>query len=278
MPVYYPTLIAAGSEYCSAPTGNCHGSEISSAGSYPRAYQIHDQSGGAVRRLPDDARAQPGARASTTGSRAPPGRTRRSSTARPRPRTSTASSCSLYFNGAQAEPGRVAHAAGGLLDLEHADRRRSQPADGRDRRVADGLITAPAPATRRHPATPCTLGVSMSSATRTDRRDRHRLRRAGHRRRIRRARQRGVVRRHRRRQDRAASSAARSRSTSRASTSASRATASGCTSRPSWRRRSSTRGCCSSRSAPRRPTRATPTCRRSTRSSSRCRPRTATRW
>ena len=43
-------------------------------------------------------------------------------------------------------------------------------------------------------------------------------------------------------------------------------TATGCTSRPTSRTRSSTRGCCSSPSARRRPTRATPTCPRSTRS------------
>ena len=49
---------------------------------------------------------------------------------------------------------------------------------------------------------------------------------------------------------------------------------SGCTSRPSSARRSSTRGCCSSPSARRRPTPATPTCRRCTRSSTRSRPPT----
>jgi LCP family protein required for cell wall assembly len=44
MPVYYPRLIANGSSYCSSVTGNCP-VEISSAGSYPRAYTIHGQHG-----------------------------------------------------------------------------------------------------------------------------------------------------------------------------------------------------------------------------------------
>jgi LCP family protein required for cell wall assembly len=46
MPVYYPRLIAAGSSYCTSVTGNCP-VETASPGSYPRAYQIHDQSGNA---------------------------------------------------------------------------------------------------------------------------------------------------------------------------------------------------------------------------------------
>jgi polyisoprenyl-teichoic acid--peptidoglycan teichoic acid transferase len=44
-PVYYPRLIASGSSYCSGATGNCP-AEIQTTGAYPRAYQIHDQSGG----------------------------------------------------------------------------------------------------------------------------------------------------------------------------------------------------------------------------------------
>ena len=55
-------------------------------------------------------------------------------------------------------------------------------------------------------------------------------------------------------------------------------TASGCTSRPTSPTRSSTRGCCSSPSARRRPTPATPTSAPCTRSSTRCRRPTATRW
>ena len=43
--VYFPKLLANGSEYCSGETGNCP-AEISTTGSYPRAYLIHDQSGG----------------------------------------------------------------------------------------------------------------------------------------------------------------------------------------------------------------------------------------
>jgi polyisoprenyl-teichoic acid--peptidoglycan teichoic acid transferase len=44
-PVYFPRLIASGSAYCSGTTGNCP-AEIQTTGAYPRAYQIHDQSGG----------------------------------------------------------------------------------------------------------------------------------------------------------------------------------------------------------------------------------------
>jgi LCP family protein required for cell wall assembly len=44
MPVYFPRLIASGSGYCSSLTGNCP-LEISSPGSYPRSYRIHDPSG-----------------------------------------------------------------------------------------------------------------------------------------------------------------------------------------------------------------------------------------
>jgi polyisoprenyl-teichoic acid--peptidoglycan teichoic acid transferase len=45
-PVYFPRSLAAGSFYCSGATGNCP-AEIQTTGSYPRAYEIHDQSGGA---------------------------------------------------------------------------------------------------------------------------------------------------------------------------------------------------------------------------------------
>lgn len=44
LPVYYPRLIAAGSQYCSSVAGNCY-TEIPSPGSYPRTYRIHDQHG-----------------------------------------------------------------------------------------------------------------------------------------------------------------------------------------------------------------------------------------
>jgi LCP family protein required for cell wall assembly len=45
MPVYYPKLLAAGSQYCLGSLGNCP-AEISTTGSYPRNYLIHNQSGG----------------------------------------------------------------------------------------------------------------------------------------------------------------------------------------------------------------------------------------
>ncbi len=48
MPVYYPRLLVANSEYCSSVTANCdEGDEPATeyAGSYPRAYQIRDQHG-----------------------------------------------------------------------------------------------------------------------------------------------------------------------------------------------------------------------------------------
>jgi LCP family protein required for cell wall assembly len=44
MPVYYPRVLAAGSSYCSAASGNCP-TEIPSPESYPRAYQIRDING-----------------------------------------------------------------------------------------------------------------------------------------------------------------------------------------------------------------------------------------
>jgi LCP family protein required for cell wall assembly len=44
-PVYFPRLIASGSSYCSGATGSCP-AEIQTTGSYPRAYEIHDPSGG----------------------------------------------------------------------------------------------------------------------------------------------------------------------------------------------------------------------------------------
>ncbi|MDQ6816390.1 MAG: hypothetical protein M3018_03150, partial [Actinomycetota bacterium] len=45
LPVYFPRLIAAGSFYCSGAAGNCP-EQITTTGSYPRAYEIHDQRGG----------------------------------------------------------------------------------------------------------------------------------------------------------------------------------------------------------------------------------------
>ena len=44
VPVYFPKLLASGSEYCAGATGNCP-AEIPTTGAYPRAYLIHDPSG-----------------------------------------------------------------------------------------------------------------------------------------------------------------------------------------------------------------------------------------
>ena len=44
MPVYYPRLIVPASQYCTADSNACP-VQTSSSGSYPRAYQIHDQQG-----------------------------------------------------------------------------------------------------------------------------------------------------------------------------------------------------------------------------------------
>ena len=48
MPVYFPKLIVAGSQYCLSITGNCDDSEEPASeydSSYPREYQIHDRQG-----------------------------------------------------------------------------------------------------------------------------------------------------------------------------------------------------------------------------------------
>ncbi len=44
MPVYFPRVIAAGSEYCSSLADNCY-TEIPSPHAYPRKYWIHDEHG-----------------------------------------------------------------------------------------------------------------------------------------------------------------------------------------------------------------------------------------
>jgi hypothetical protein len=44
IPIYYPKLIASGSNYCSSDTSLCY-TEIPSPGSYPRAYLLHDRKG-----------------------------------------------------------------------------------------------------------------------------------------------------------------------------------------------------------------------------------------
>ena len=45
IPIYFPRLLATGSSYCAGTIGNCP-AEIATTGSYPRAYLIHDPSGG----------------------------------------------------------------------------------------------------------------------------------------------------------------------------------------------------------------------------------------
>jgi LCP family protein required for cell wall assembly len=45
IPVYYPRMLATGSQYCSGTLGNCP-AEIPTTGAYPRGYLIHNQSGG----------------------------------------------------------------------------------------------------------------------------------------------------------------------------------------------------------------------------------------
>ena len=48
LPVYYPKLIADGSQYCASLTGNCDelpNLDSDYAGAYPRAYEIHGQDG-----------------------------------------------------------------------------------------------------------------------------------------------------------------------------------------------------------------------------------------
>ena len=113
--------------------------------------------------------------------------------------------------------------------------------------------------------------------SRADRRDRHGIRRPGHRGRLRRTGQRRLLHRHRRGQDRRpqagrhADLGAGSRGARRA------AIATACTSPPTSRMRWSTRACCSSPSARRPPIRVTPTCRPSTPSSTPCRRPTITR-
>ena len=51
----------------------------------------------------------------------------------------------LYAQGGKPDDRRLAHPAGRVLDLQHADDRHLQRADGRDRRVADarGIASRP---------------------------------------------------------------------------------------------------------------------------------------
>ena len=147
MPVYYPKLIVAGANYCYSSTSNCDecpnpNSEY--VGSYPRAYQIHGRGGGIypayrmtlvinsgarrVLRDPGDDLAEP----------ADPQQRR------PRRETSTARLLDLFHNGAHVSlvawrtPAGVYWISNTLTDIDR------QPADARDRRVADAGPLAPA--------------------------------------------------------------------------------------------------------------------------------------
>ena len=257
MPVYYPKLIVVGLALL-LERRNCDDvpdSRRRVRGSYPRAYLLHDRQRHRPRAYRMTLVINPVARRVLRGAGddlAEPADPQQPDARR---ETVNGKQLMLYANGGKLSlvAWRTPH--GRLLDLEHADRHHRQPADGRDRRVADaGGGTGGVPPYRDAAATACTLGRSMSSATRTDRGDRHRLRRAGDRGRVRRARQRGLVRRHRRRQDRPARARRDPDLRARPGRVGGAPTASGCTSRPSSRRRSSTPACCSSRSARRRRT------------------------
>ncbi len=162
----------------------------------------------------------------------------------------------------QGVAGRLAHPAGRLLGLEHAHRHPLKPADDRDRGSLDRGVSAPSAA--RRPASLASRRYGLGARTRCG--DRHRLRRAGHGRRLCRARQRGVVRRHRRRQDRAPRDGRDPDLRARAGGVRGPQPRAPALLHRARRRRSSMRGCCSSLSGRRRPTPAMRTCRRSSRS------------
>ena len=73
----------------------------------------------ALPRLPDGAHSAAGCSASTTASRAPPGRTRRSSRARTEKRKIGRRTYELHYDGDRAAAGRLADPEGRLLGLEH---------------------------------------------------------------------------------------------------------------------------------------------------------------
>ena len=232
----------------------------------PRTYTIGDEPQ-ALPRVPDR-RSRRRASASTTASRARTGRTRRSSTTRSTTRTSTGASSSSTATAAALRIVAWKTPTGGLVGLQHALASLDEPAD--DRRsparstrleVSTGRESPAAAMSDREPIGVIGTGyVGLVTAAGfaelgnevwcidIDAGKIARLERA------------------------------RSRSTSPASRSSSPSTAAACTSPPTSPTRSSTRGCCSSPSARRRPTRATPTSPPSTRSSTRCRRPTATRW
>ena len=134
-PVYYPKLIQSSSQYCSN-AAYCARSKPPARRSYPRAYLIHDRQGVAhyayrMTLVINPALGQYYGVQGTTWQN-PPILSSPSGT-----KTVSGKQLLLYSNGSKLSRGRVADPAGRVLDLEHADRRSHQPADGRDRRVAD---------------------------------------------------------------------------------------------------------------------------------------------
>ncbi len=147
MPVYYPRLIKAGSQYCMSITGNCTAGEraarevhalLSAPVHHPR------RAGPAARRLPDDA-----------GAQLRPGRVLRgagddvdqpAAAAQPQRHARHQRQEALPLRQRRPPDHRgLAQRARRLLDLQHADEHHPQPADGGDRRLADrGQRTRPA--------------------------------------------------------------------------------------------------------------------------------------
>ena len=139
MPAYFPRVIASGSSYCSGLTGNCP-VQIASPGSYPRAYVIHGESGGRYPAYRMTLVLNPalgeyyGVQGDDLAAPADPRAPNRNADRR---RQAAAG----LWQRRQADQRRMAHPAGGVLDLEYAHERPAERADDRDRRVADpGLM------------------------------------------------------------------------------------------------------------------------------------------